>query len=100
MKEIEYFHFESPYSGNRYFKVNWIENSVVQVVLNSGVAKKGRPHQLGVTSLAMSSFRGTYHHYFFIKRKKDYTISTTLKITTENQFMKAFDKCIDRLKLK
>ena len=93
-QNIEYFHFESPNTGNRYFKVDWLNERVVQIVLSPGKAKKGRPHQLGITSLAISSFRGSYYWYF--DRRKISGIST-LKLTTANQFDKAYIECVNLL---
>jgi len=80
-------------NGNRYFKVNWEQGSCIQIVFNAGKLKKGRPHCLGVHHLAISSFRGTYHHYI----GKKY-VHTNLLMTTENQFNKALDEMFNLLK--
>lgn len=92
---IEYFHLVSTEKGDRYFKVDWIKGTCVQVVLNGGKLKKGRPHCLGIYNLALSSFRGSYHWYF---GRKQLSGNTNLLQTTENQFGKAFDECINTLK--
>jgi hypothetical protein len=84
---IEYFHFVSDTRGDRYFKVDWINQKVTQVVLHAGEHKVGRPHMLGLYKLQMSSFSGTYYWYF--GRKGD---NTKLIYTTENQWRKAVDK--------
>lgn len=94
-QNIEYFHFESPNTGNRYFKVDWLNERVVQIVLSPGKAKKGRPHQLGITALAMSSFRGTYYWYF--GREKQLHSETRLKITTRNQYLFALKAILAKL---
>lgn len=87
-KQIEYFHFYGESRGDRYFKVDWVNGTCIQVVVESGWAKKGRPHMLGIYKLALPSFRGTYYWYF---GRKDTEYSKMLQ-TTENQFNRAFDK--------
>jgi hypothetical protein len=94
-EKIEFYHLVSSEIGNKYFKVDWVNGKCVQIVLDSGKAKKGRPHCLGVYTLAISTFRGTYHWYY---GRKGLSGNTHLLATSENQFNKAFEKCINDLK--
>lgn len=81
--KIEYYHFIGGSSGgDRYFRVDWMNNKVIQVVADSG-SKKGRPHMLGVFRIAESSFRGTYHWHFGRKKVEG---QSRMLLTTENQF--------------
>lgn len=89
-----YFHFVSASGANRYFKVDWINNKCTQVVLSAGDTKKGRPHMLGVTRLAMQSFRG---NYFWHYGRKAYESGTKCLATTQTQYEKAFNQVIKQL---
>lgn len=91
---VEYFHLVSTERGDRYFKVDWVNGRCVQVVLDSGRHKKGRPHCTGIYNLAIASFRGSYHWFFGRKNLGN----TQLLATTKNQFEKAFDKMVNNLK--
>ena len=90
--QLEYFHIVSEHMGDRYFKVDWVNNKCIQIVNNSGKEKKGKSNCVGVYTLAISSFRGTYHWYLGIKG------NTQLLITSENQFNKAFERITLTLK--
>lgn len=90
---IQYFHFVSENRGNRYFRVDWINNRCVQVVVDSGEKKGGRPHMMGVYKLALPSFQGTY--YWYLGRKD--AIGSKLLITTEAQFDKAWQSVLRKL---
>lgn len=90
--KLEYFHIVSEHMGDRYFKVDWVNNKCIQIVNNSGKEKKGKSNCVGVYTLALSSFRGTYHWYLGKKG------TTQLLITSENQFNKAFEKITSTLK--
>lgn len=79
-----YYHFKGKLSGERYFKVDWERGVVRQIVLESGKAKKGRPHMKGIHELAISSFRGSY--YWFFERQP---VNTEMKICTEEEFKQA-----------
>lgn len=87
---IEYFHWVSDYRGNRYFKVDWINQKCTQIVIDSGEKKKGRPHLLGVYYISLTSFLGTYYWYF---GKKSIS-NTNLLQTTKGQWDKAVDKIV------
>jgi|JI6StandDraft_1071083.scaffolds.fasta_scaffold36168_3 hypothetical protein len=91
----QYFHFMCSNGGNRYFFVDWVKERVIQIVLSPGKAKKGRPHQVGITTLAMSSFRGTY--YWYLGREKQLHSETRLKVTTRNQYLFALRAILDKL---
>jgi len=92
---IKYYHLVSNHRGNRYFKVDWLNNTCVQIVVTSGELKKGRHHNVGVYTLAMSSFRGTYYWFF---AKKKLSGNTKLLATTKNQYETAFYNMINKLK--
>lgn len=93
--QYEYYHFVSNQSGDRYFKVDRLNNKVYQVVLSSGLAKKGRPHCIGLYHIAMSSFLGTYYHYLGREKQLEkWGNKTRLKITTEIQYEKAKQQII------
>lgn len=89
-----YFHFVSAQKADRYFKVDFENGKCTQVVLSAGEKKRGRPHCLGVSHLAMMSFRGNYYWYF--GRKYDVNKSRLLE-TTLWQYHKAFNKVISQL---
>lgn len=83
---VEYYHFKSTVCGERFFKVDRINDKVHQVCLDSGKAKKGRPHCEGIYKLAMSSFMGTYYWYF---DRPNLSGITTCKLTTKEEYLKA-----------
>lgn len=89
---IRYFHFIGACGSDRYFKVDVTENNVVQVVLNGGKIKKGRPHCFGIYRLAMSTFTANYLYY--LGRRPS---GNRLLITTENQYKKALIKLIQEI---
>jgi hypothetical protein len=90
-RRLEYFHVVSEHIGDRYFKVDWINNKCIQIVNSPGKEKKGKSSCIGVYTLAISSFRGTYHWYLGKKG------NTQLLVTTENQFNRAFEKITNLL---
>lgn len=92
---IKYYHLVSTHRGNRYFKVDWLNNTCVQIVITSGELKKGRPHNVGVYTLAISSFRGAYYWFFNTKKLSG---NTKLLATTKNQYETAFNNIIQKLK--
>lgn len=92
---IQFFHFVSENLGERYFKVDWVNNDCISVVIKSGEKKKGRPHMEGIYKLAVSTFRGTYHWYY---GRKGLSGRTNLLLTTENQYNQAFDRAAKQLK--
>jgi hypothetical protein len=92
-KDLEYFHLISTELGERYFKVDWVDNKCVQVVLDSGKKKKGRPHMNGVYHLAVSTFRASYHWYF---GRTGLSGSTNVLMTTENQYLRALEKAVQQ----
>ena len=89
--KIEYFHLVCKHTGNRYFKVDWENNKVIQIVLEKGI-KKSQVHCVGVYHINMDSFRGTY--YWKVGSKL-----TSFLYTTENQFKMAFQKALDNFNI-
>lgn len=95
INKIEFFHFKSDTQGERLFKVDWINNDCIQVVLNAGVKKTGRPNMLGIYKLSMASFRSSYY-WFFERTLKS---NTTLKRCEENDFKHGLIRCFVDLKI-
>lgn len=92
--DLEFYHVISTNLGNRYFKVDRINNIVWKICVNSGDNKKGRPHCEGIYKIAMSSFMGTY--YWFFGRKSGG--NTACLLTTHNQYNKALNEVIEKFK--
>lgn len=84
--DVEYYHLVSDYLGERCFMVDWINNECVQVVINPGKKKKGRPHMEGVYKIAVSTFRGTYHWYY---KRSNLSNTVNIYLTTEKEFKRA-----------
>jgi hypothetical protein len=89
--KIEYFHFECKGMGNRYFKVDWENNKVIQIVLEKG-NKNAAIHCVGIYYISINSFRGTYHWRLNLTKRE-------FKYTTANQFQAAYKKIIDTLNI-
>lgn len=75
--------------GERYFKVDHDNKKVVNVCVDAGKVKKGRPYMYGVYIIAYSTFAGTYGW-----RKGKY-----LEPITEETFENKFTEVINKLHL-
>lgn len=62
------------YKGVRYFRFDGISEKVVQVTVNSGEQKKGRPAMFGVGLIARMSFLTNYLAMGYVEKcsKKEY----------------------------
>ena len=57
---IDYYMIDHPYKGKRLFKHDTWNNTVVQVVVNSGEKKKGRPNMKGIYRISENTLKGNY----------------------------------------
>lgn len=88
--KIEYFHYLGLNDEDRYYKVDWENSKVVQIVLEKGTGNRGNTHCVGVFFINIQSFRGSY--YWKLSSKK-----TKFLVTTKNQFDQAFGKIMNQL---
>lgn len=90
--KVQYFHVIGNYIGDRYFKVDWENQTCVQIVENPGLEKSGRSHCIGVYIISMQTFNGNYYWHF----GRDSQHSKML-LTTENQFNLAKDRVLNKI---
>lgn len=93
-KPIEYFHYICKEDGDRYFQVDWTNNTCIQIIVEPGRLKKGRQNMIGVNRMAMSTFRTKYYWYF---GRLGLSGSTKMLMTTENQFDQAYNKVLTQI---
>ena len=72
------------YIGKRYFKVDWKNDEVVQVVLNGGDYKKGKGNQVGIYVVSRVTFIGNYLGRF-------------VEPCTKAEYIKGFKKVVEYL---
>jgi hypothetical protein len=62
------------YKGDRYFKVDWQSDKVVQVCIHHGEIKAGRTNSFGVTLIHRLTFTSNYLAYRYVKHcsKEEY----------------------------
>lgn len=90
---IEYYHYNCPERGERYFKVDRDNNTCTQIIVSPGNLKKGRKDIRGVFTIKISTFNGSYYWSYGKKREIALMIIgckpehvCIMKFTTENQF--------------
>jgi hypothetical protein len=85
------------YLGKRLFRWDQSSGTVIQIVVEPPVAKKGRPHMFGIYRIVESTFRGQYlwfHGKRFLKHPK----AMIVRRTTEKIWNHYFNIVSEKLK--
>ena len=74
------------YLGNRYFKVDWSSDHIVQVCVHPGEPKRGRASNFGVYLISKQTFLSNYMPLNYVEP------------CTKGQFEKQFDTVVKLIK--